>query len=374
VSKAYVLDYNIATAYGHNWQDLVMGIGSNKTALCKCDGLNTEHYKSCNAGFIDGIEFNKKESRLMQIFNLVTKNVSFDSSARLLFASTVGEIDLLENSLRTCRQELKQESTLLTTAKKVNDRLNLVKSPIVVSAACASTTSAISCALSMINSGEEDVIVVVAADIVSDFVFSGFTSLLALDNDFAKPFDENRSGLSLGEAVGYLVLVSKKYLEENKLDYSFAVSGAGQSKDANHMTGPSRDGTGLCLAITRAIESANLEAQQIDMISAHGTGTKYNDSTELKAFKKVFVNPKPVFSVKGAIGHTMGSAGLAQIIVTLNSMKSNKVPQTVGCDKIDSEAQGWVGQEVQNKTIINSLVVNAGFGGVNAAIILEKLC
>lgn len=373
-NNAYILDYDIISAYGIGLDVLWQGVKDDKSSIRPFKRFDTSRYKCPNAAFVEEEILSDGDSHLMRMLSALLKNIKFDSGSRLIFASTVGEIDILESAILTGSEECLKKSTLVSTANKLKEQFGLTKEPMVVSAACASASSAITRALSLIRSGQEDIVVVVAADIISDFVYSGFTSLLALDNETARPFDESRAGLSVGEAAGYVVLASEKYLKVNCKTAEFLISGAGQSNDANHMTGPSRDGSGLALAINRALISAKLQPGAIDAIAAHGTGTKYNDSMELKAFKNVFDMPKVSFSVKGATGHTMGNAGLVQLLVSIKSIENSLIPKTVGLLKVDPEAESWVYNKSLEQTVDKVLIVNAGFGGINAALILEKAC
>ena len=109
------------------------------------------------------------------------------------------------------------------------------------------------------------------------------------------------------------------------------------------------------------------------MICAHGTGTLYNDSMELKAFKTVFPKPKPIFSVKGGTGHTMGAAGLLEVLITLRAQQEGVVLPTVSLKQPAEDAIGWV--SAQSVSLENSewaLSTNSGFGGVNAALVLRR--
>lgn len=373
LAKVCVVDHDIVSSFGLGSSALWQGIKENRSAIRRFERFNVDSFKSSNAAFIDKKLLVEDNSILMSMF----KTLNFDFSliaadARLIFASTVGEIDLLEKSVKNKSNDDVVEYGLLDTAKKINNLFGFSKVPYVLSAACASSTAGLSRALSLIRSGEEDCVVIAAGDIISEFVYSGFSSLMALDDNRANPFDINRAGLSIGEAAGYVVLASEAFVNTKSLKVNAKLVGGGQSTDANHMTGPSRDGSGLALAIERALNSAKINADDISFISAHGTGTKYNDSMELKAFKSVFKVPLPTYSIKGAIGHTMGSAGLAQMIVALNALNDSLVPSTVGLNVVDAEAQQWANISVIKGDFKHALVVNAGFGGLNAAVVLEK--
>jgi 3-oxoacyl-[acyl-carrier-protein] synthase II len=214
----------------------------------------------------------------------------------------------------------------------------------------------------------------VAADAVSEFVFSGFSALMALDKDQAKPFDQNRSGLSLGEAAGFILLMSQARAKKEKRQVFAQVAGWGLSCDANHMTGPARNASGLIQAITGALKRSNTAISQICCISSHGTVTLYNDAMELLAFKNIFKHKTvPIYSIKGGIGHTLGAAGLVETIMALKVQQEQTIPSTVGLKEIDELAKGWVGPLARKLKHSTILLNNCGFGGINAALILKNL-
>ena len=241
-----------------------------------------------------------------------------------------------------------------------------------ISSACASSTVGIIQASQLIEQGKIQTAVVIGCDAVSEFVMSGFSALLALGKEKAKPFDENRDGLTIGESAAYVCLVSEEYAMRNNLTILGYIPGGGISNDSNHITGPSRDGSGLARAINSAIRNSNIDIDNIDSISAHGTATRFNDSMEMKAFKAVFKTPVPTYSVKGCIGHTMGAAGILEVITALKSFAEQTLPPTVGTTEVDPEALGWVSTSPVKQQVNSCLSVNSGFGGINAAVIIQS--
>jgi 3-oxoacyl-[acyl-carrier-protein] synthase II len=139
------------------------------------------------------------------------------------------------------------------------------------------------------------------------------------------------------------------------------------------MTAPSRDGSGLALAVRKALQSADISEDAVGCVAAHGTGTVYNDSMEMKAFKEVFgTRTVPTYSVKGGTGHTMGAAGLVEIILAFQSLREKVVPPTVNVRDVDDEAQGWVSSEPCIFDGSVTISTNSGFGGINCAVLLEE--
>ena len=373
--KVVITNYDLITAYGKSILPLWDGILSGKSCVNELDRFPTQSCLCHNAATIPGLSLQKNDSLLIQMLKMIlTEDLNIiPKDAFLILATTVGEIDLLEKAvLRNINHP--KESKLTNLLKKVKLLAKTKEENMLISCACASSSTAIAEAARIIESGKKECILVVAADAVSEFVFSGFSSLMALDKDKAKPFDKNRSGLSLGEAAGYILLMSQARAKKEKRLALAQVAGWGLSCDANHMTGPARNGEGLTQAITSALKKANVSPGKIGAISSHGTGTLYNDAMELSAFKSIFKNhPLPVYSIKGGTGHTLGAAGLIETIVSLKVNHEKTIPPTVGLKNIDAQAIGWaspLAKKLKHPTIILN---NCGFGGINAALILKNL-
>lgn len=239
-----------------------------------------------------------------------------------------------------------------------------------VSAACISGLVALGQGASLIQRGAADVVFVAGVDLVSHFVLAGFTALKALEPDGCRPFDKTRLGLSLGEGAGAVVL-TRPYLLSSPAP---TIRGWGVSNDANHLTGPSRDGSGLALAIERAFQHADWAPDTIDYVHAHGTGTPYNDNMESLALRRVFGERVPPFSSsKGMLGHTLGAAGVIETILCLLAFQSKILPGTprlIECDPVAPESM--VARPAPAPQLRRILKINCGFGGTNAALVLEK--
>ena len=364
-----IVDYDVITAYGHGAAALMRGIASGVSSAKEVTRFSTAQHAAHIACCVDGLSYHEGESLVMQMFSRLVERHAIPEEAMLLFASTVGEVDLLEQSISGTDTPPR---ALIDTALRLRELLGIRGKTFAISSACASTLAACARARTMIASGEAELIVVAAADAVTEFVYAGFSSLLALDVNGARPFDATRSGLTVGEAAGYLLLTSREYAASHGLTPKAILRGCGLSNDANHMTGPSRDGAGLATAIENAMKQASCATDGIAMIAAHGTGTTFNDAMELKAFKRIFQQPIPIYSVKGALGHTMGSAGLIQVITACEAMHARVTPLTVGMQTPDPDAVAWAHTAAMPWETGRdaALIVNAGFGGVNAAVVL----
>jgi 3-oxoacyl-[acyl-carrier-protein] synthase II len=237
-----------------------------------------------------------------------------------------------------------------------------------VSVACVSGLIAIQQGAKMIQRGATDAVLVVGVDHLSAFVVAGFTALKAIDPIGCRPFDHDRCGLSPGEAGAAIVLVRADLAPQS----SIKIRGWGGSNDANHLTGPSRDGSGLAQAIRSALTMAELSPPEIEYVNAHGTGTPYNDAMESQALRTVFGTACPPFSgAKGMLGHTLGAAGVVETILCVLAMQEKILP---GTPRLSVPAEGVPASLVREPRSVarldRVLKLNTGFGGVNGALIL----
>lgn len=371
--KAVVVESDILTPFGPGIDSCWDGLLANRTSISPISRFNTKALFSNYGGTISGLKYHGETSLAMQMIALLfdRSGTKMPADAKLILATTKGEIDLLEKSIISGTGD-GAESSLNNLLSKVIGLTGTEGGGMVVSAACTSSSSAAARAAGMIRSGHADCVLVVACDSVTEFVFSGFSSLMALDKIPARPFDKNRAGLSVGEAAAYMLIMSEERAVREKRAIIGEIAGWGMSDDANHMTGPSRESEGLVRAINAALDSAGISAHQVGFISAHGTGTPYNDAMEMRAFRSVFNDRKvPVYSIKGGVGHTMGAAGLVEMAIAQRAQRENIVPPTVNLKEADEDAVGWVAdrhQTIGPNSI--ALLTNAGFSGVNTALVL----
>lgn len=373
--RAVVTECDMVTPYGWGIAPCWDGLMSGTTAIRRIDRFETANLQTCNAATVPGLKIKKNESIIMQMLAPLLSKIApgIPHETFVILATTTGEIELLQKSV-VGRKKDAGKSLPANLFGKIISLAGTFGGGMVVSAACASSSAAVSKAASMIRNGETDTVLVVACDCVSEFVTAGFSSLMALDSDKAKPFDRNRRGLSLGEAAGFMLIMSEARAAREKRPITGEIAGWGLTNDANHITGPSKDGSGLSRAVHTSLQSAGISENEVGSISAHGTGTIYNDSMEMRAIKKVFgKDPLPVYSVKGGTGHTLGAAGLLEILISFESLKRLVVPPTVNLKDVDREAEGWASSGPQPFEIPVVLSTNSGFGGVNSALVLKRL-
>lgn len=291
----------------------------------------------------------------------------------LITATTKAGVDALEGHMNGAQlaQTGVRPSMPIWLTEYVRQRLGLMHPGLAVSAACASSTVALVHGARAVATGRTRSVLVVCADLVSEFVCRGFAALKALDEHPCRPFDRNRAGLSLGEAAAAIHLVCKEDAREARHDLLGEITGWGQANDAVHVTAPARDGCGLTLAMQAALRRAALHPEEIGAVHAHGTGTVYNDAMELTALRAVFGTAvPPMHSIKGAVGHTLAAAGGVEAAVSLMSLHTRTIPPTVGLEQVEEAAAGFISSRPQTVRGDVILTTNSGFGGINAALTL----
>ena len=326
---AVVTDIAVVTALGTHLEDLWEKLLGRKTAIRPISRfpVDQNHFQSKIAALIDDLNPLPQRSRMNPLLDrLVDQLEPVPGDAALITATIKSGIDNLESECRGKPTGM-QDILLASVTELLGARLGLKNTGICISASCASSTIAIARGASLIASGQAEAVLVCCADIVSEYAFSGFTALKALAPDPCQPFDRDRQGLSLGEGAAALLLMSPLRAKQEGRDRLGTVCGWGITNDANHITAPVRGGAGLAQAVRKALTSAQREADEIAAICAHGTGTVYNDRMELDAFQQVFNQHRlPIFSIKGAIGHTLGAAGGVETAIGFKALATHIAP------------------------------------------------
>ncbi len=371
----YITGYNCVTPLGFdvqsNWNALLEG--KSGVALHKI----IESQEAFYASVIDTAslekEFdknftNRDFTRLEKMFLLSLKPLverySITEETALILSTTKGNISLLKN-----QTNLPEGAYLSNLAQKIADFFGFKTKPIVISNACVSGVMAIAVAKNMIRTGKYKDAFIIAGDEISEFVVSGFNSFQAIGTGPCRPYDKNRNGINLGEATAAIHITSIPS-ENEKL--RFKVLGDSAINDANHISGPSRTGDGLFASIQNAMNEANVSVEQIDYISAHGTATLYNDEMEAVAFNRMNLQHAPLNSMKGYYGHCLGASGLLESIISMESAIHGTLIPSKNFEEMGTSQPLNIIKNNQPAEIKYILKTASGFGGCNAAVVLEK--
>ncbi|QKF83501.1 beta-ketoacyl-[acyl-carrier-protein] synthase family protein [Halarcobacter ebronensis] len=232
------------------------------------------------------------------------------------------------------------------------------------STACTSSANAVGYAKEVISKGIYKNVLVVGADSLSYTTVCGFNALSVLSSKPCTPFDKDREGMNVSEAIAVLLI------QDNRSNSnSVEVCGVGYSSDAHHMTQPHPEGIGAMKAMQNALLDAKITEDKIDYINAHGTGTLANDSSELIAISKLFKEKKPlVSSTKSITGHSLGAAGALEAIISTLILQKQIVPSNKGLKRVDIEGVNY-SKEVKESKISYILSNSFAFGGNNTSII-----
>ncbi|HKI48392.1 MAG TPA: beta-ketoacyl synthase N-terminal-like domain-containing protein, partial [Desulfobacteria bacterium] len=340
-AAVWVTDATSVTALGRNLEELWQRLLSGQSANAPVNRFSVKGYRSRFAACIEDLKctgnFSAFHDLLTRLFNQMGP---VPTDARLYTATTKGGIDNLE---RLRRDEPVEASDVLLTAieQQVRRQFGLTHVGTNISAACASSAIAVAKGAALIAAGRAECVLVCCIDLVTEFVFSGFSALGALSPKPCTPFDRERSGLTLGEGAASLLLMKSERAKREGRPHLGTVLGWGVANDAFHVTAPSSDGCGLVAAVKQALNQAHLEPGAISAVCAHGTGTVYNDHMELTAFEQLFEDRRlPVYSIKGAIGHTLGAAGGIETALGLKALSEGVVPPTVGFSQGEDRTLG----------------------------------
>jgi len=297
-------------------------------------------------------------------------------------ANSVGGMDksedffvkfLADNSKGKLRDIFDHECGSMT--ELVADKLGISDFMTTVSTACSSSANAIFYGARLIKNDVLDVVIAGGTDSLTKFTLNGFNTLMILDKEFCKPFDENREGLNLGEGSGYLVLVSEKAAKTLTKQPYCKLSGYNNSNDAYHQTASSPDGTGSYLAMQGALKKSGLQTTDIDYINLHGTGTPNNDSAEGTAIKRLFGPDYPLMSsTKSYTGHTLGASGGIEAVFSVLAIKNKLIYPNLRFETRMDELPFEPVKELLTDQDIKHVMSNSfGFGGNCTSLIFSAI-
>jgi 3-oxoacyl-[acyl-carrier-protein] synthase I len=361
-NRVFVNNYDALCCAGTTATELFDNICSHQSGISILD--NYVENKSVAIGKI------KKDFEIADVLKeyceriLTVSNLDDFSDTLLVVGSSVGgmrtteEIFFKTGSYESIDPKL---HNIHTIAYILNQEFTF-KDDISFSTACTSSANAIGYAYEAIKKGVVSNALVIGFDTLSYTTICGFDALSVLSSRPCKPFDKDRDGMNVSEGLGILLL------QNQKTDNSVEVCGVGYSSDAHHMTQPSPDGDGAMIAMKQALGLADIDAQKINYINAHGTGTMANDLSEANAIIRLFGDNVNVSSTKSITGHTLGAAGAIEAIVSVMAIQKQILPPNTSLQNPENENINLVRNAIPYKieyTLSNSLA----FGGNNTSIV-----
>jgi 3-oxoacyl-(acyl-carrier-protein) synthase len=343
-NAVFVAGAGIISAIGNNVAENLHALETGTTGMDKITLLDSIHketlpvaeVKRTNEQLAEATGLPKKMTRTALLSLVAAKEAISDAvidtkefRTGFISANSVGGMDKTENfyaEFLTNKKSGRLRNVVNHECGRpteiVADALRIKHFVTTISTACSSSANAIFLGARMIRHNMLDVVIAGGVDALTKFTLNGFNSLMILDNEFCKPFDENRKGLNLGEGAGYIVMVSEKVAKELSSKIYCTLSGWCNANDAYHQTASSPGGTGSLLAMKGALNKAGLSATDIDYINLHGTGTQNNDIAEGTAINTLFAPQFPkMSSTKSFTGHTLGASGGVEAVFSALSVK-----------------------------------------------------
>jgi 3-oxoacyl-[acyl-carrier-protein] synthase II len=247
---------------------------------------------------------------------------------------------------------------------------------VIIPTACAAGNFSIGYAMDLIRTRRADVMLAGGTDPFSRVAFTGFARLGSVAPEVCQPFDRGRRGILVGEGAGIVIVEELEHaLRRGARPYA-ELLGYGLASDARHMTSPDTEGEGIARAIELALRAAQLQPDDIDYISAHGTGTPLNDVVETRAVKRIFgrrARDIPISSIKSMLGHTMGAASAIEAVACSLALKEGALPPTIHYETPDPECDlDYVPNRWRRHHMRVALNNALAFGGVNSSLVLAR--
>jgi 3-oxoacyl-[acyl-carrier-protein] synthase II len=243
--------------------------------------------------------------------------------------------------------------------------------------ACSSGNHALAAGCDLVRRGEAEAMIVGGVDVLAQTEFTYFHNLRSLAAEHCQPFDRNRRGLMIGEGAGMLVIEPLERAAKRGAQVYAEVKGYGLSADGFHVTSPDPSGAGAIRAMQAALRAAALSPDDIDYVSAHGTGTPANDRAEAVALRTVLgerAGRVPVSSVKSMIGHTMGAASAIESVVCCLALRDGIVPPTINYERPDPDCPIDCVPNAARPLALRAVMNNSfAFGGNNAVVVFTRV-
>ena len=249
----------------------------------------------------------------------------------------------------------------------------------VTATACTSGATAIGVARDLLRTNACDVVISGGTEAgLTPLSIAAFGQMHALSSRVddpaaaSRPFDAERDGFVAAEAAGILILERTEDARARGADVRARIIGYGASADAHHITAPDPDGVGVGLAISAALDSADIAPAEVDHINAHGTSTPLNDAAESRVIRRIFGDDAPpVTSTKGVTGHSLGAAGAIEAAFSALTLEHGCIPPTANLEKQDPEIDlDVVAGEARDAAVDVVMSNSFGFGGQNGVLVL----
>jgi 3-oxoacyl-[acyl-carrier-protein] synthase II len=396
--RVVITGLGVISSLGIGWEEFWDNLLNGKSGISPITAFDTTNHFTHNGGEVRGFQpeqfismdhlkfMNRATQMALASAKLAVKDAIFTSDdlanhtvgvshgTTLGAAQAIEDVDSLLINKQDVRRELFYQMPTHTAPSAIAREFKCNGPNFMVSTACAAGNYAIAYAYDLIRLGKADIMIAGASDGISRIEYTGFNQFSAVAPEKSQPFDQNRKGMMLAEGAGMLIVESLESAVQRKARIYAEIIGYGLSCDAHHMTNASVEGIAACMR--KALQGARITTDDVDYISAHGTGTRANDRAECAAIREVF-GPQyksiPVSSIKSMLGHTMGAASALEAVACALVVKNDVIPPTINFETPDPECDIDCVPNEARKHIVNVALNNSyAFGGNNASLILKK--
>ncbi|MCB9017139.1 MAG: beta-ketoacyl-[acyl-carrier-protein] synthase family protein [Prevotellaceae bacterium] len=392
--RVFITGFGIISAIGNGVEETLASLTERKSGIGQVSFLKTSlscfpvaeiRTDSDGLARLAGIPLSPVHSRTFLLGLIAAREAvrmsgceGLCSSMGMIGSTTVAGIDQSDRYYRNllCGEATHKDKIpsfeCADSTELIADFFGITHHVTTISTACSSSANAIMNGARMIKCGVADRMLVGGSDSLSRFSMNGFNALEILSPTGCRPFDNDRNGITPGEGAAFLVLEAEEMVGSRTV-YG-EVSGYSNCNEAFHQTASLPDGTGAFLSISKALQSASIEASEIDYVNAHGTGTKVNDLSEGRALKTVFGKEMPLFSsTKGYTGHPFAAAGAMEAVFSLLSINHGLVFPNLAFETKMEEVDVVPVTQLCRRPIRRVLSNSFGFGGTDTTLIFSKV-
>ena len=399
-SRIFITGTGIISAIGNNSEEVLQSFRNNRPGIKISSSFNSIYRDEIPLGEVNLSDFelllladsNKSAAfSRTSLLGMIAAREALNSAGienvdeyrtGLISSNTVGGMDKTElfyrsflNNNRKGRLKNIVTHDCGDSSFQIAEYLKIKHYISTISTACSSSANAIMMGARLIKHGFVDRMLVGGTDALSTFTLNGFNTLLILDRQHCRPFDETRNGLNLGEGAGFIVLESEETVLKSNKTPLCELKGYGNACDAFHQTASSPEGDGAKLAINKALKISGLQPEQIDYINVHGTGTPNNDLSEGKALEAIFNDQVPDFSsTKSFTGHTLGASGGLEAVLSVLSITNKVIYPSFNFSEPMKELKITPNTIFKENMKVKNVLSNSfGFGGNNSSLIFSEI-
>lgn len=406
--RVVITGLGAVTPIGIGVDDFFEGLKTGRNGIARVTHFDVKDFRSKLAGEVKGFQpetwIDRKSAKRMDRFTQFAMaasamaiedagldSFSFDNNrAGVIIGSGIGGSRTIEDGYAILKEKGPNSLNPFFVSKLlINMAASMVsikyglKGPLsALSVACSTGTNAIGDALRIIQRGDADFVVAGSSEAsVNPLPYGCFCATRSMTtnenpDNASRPFDKNRDGFVMGEGAGIVILENEQHALKRGANIYAEVAGYGNTADAYHFTAPEPDGDGMKRVMEVALRDANMKAEKIGYINAHGTSTALNDKCESNAIINVFSEHSKklkISSIKSMIGHLMAGAGSVEFVATVKSLVTGIIPPTVNYEEPDPDCPlDYVPNIAESFDFSAAMSNSFGFGGGNASIIVKK--